>query len=177
MPYHEDINKVSETTVNSHENHQNEFPLQVRMIVPPDLYHIQPRSIQVWNCDEIGLDPNGKWRKVVCTYKYFQRERMWKGQTGERTPFWCTLLVFTRADGKCFMPPVIFHQAKEYYQDTHRNIPLDWTVHHTSSGYIDRYGWLNIMAQLSNICGSSPLNKQILFFNGHDSYFDNRTPT
>ena len=67
MSDHEDINKVSEITVNSHENHQNEYPFQVQMIVPPNLQQIQPIATQVWNCDEIGLDPNGKWRKVVCT--------------------------------------------------------------------------------------------------------------
>ena len=39
ISYHEDINKVKETTVNSYENHHNEFPLQVRTIVPPDLHH------------------------------------------------------------------------------------------------------------------------------------------
>ena len=71
MSYHEDINKVSKTTVNSHENHHNEYPFQGRTIFPPDLHQIQPRATQVWNCDEIGLDPNGKWRKVLCTYKYF----------------------------------------------------------------------------------------------------------
>ena len=69
MSYHEDINKVSETTVNSHENHQNKIHLQVRTIVPPDFHHIQPRATQVLNCDEIGLDPNGKWLNFVCTYK------------------------------------------------------------------------------------------------------------
>ena len=60
MSDHEDINKVSKTKVNSHDNHH-------RTIVPPDLHQIQPRATQVWNCDEIGFDPNGKWRKVVCT--------------------------------------------------------------------------------------------------------------
>ena len=72
MPDHGDINKVSETKLNSHENHQNESPSQVRMIVPTDLHQIQPRSTQMWNCDEIKLDPNGKWRKVACNYKCFQ---------------------------------------------------------------------------------------------------------
>ena len=102
---------------------------------------------------------------------------MWKVQTGERTPFWCTLLVFTRADRQCFMPPVIIHQAKEYSEDLHHNIPLDWTVHHTSSGYMDRDGWLKAMTQFSNICGASPVNNQILFFGGHDSHFDDRSLT
>ena len=64
MSDNEDINKVSETKVNSHDNHH-------RTIIPPDLHQIQPRATQVCNCDEIGFDPNGKWRKVVFTYKYF----------------------------------------------------------------------------------------------------------
>ena len=100
MSDHEYINKVRKTTVNSYENNHYEYPFQIRTIVPPDLTQIQPRATKVWNCDEIGLDPNGKWHKVVCTYKYFQGERMWKVQTGERAPFYCTLLVFTRADGQ-----------------------------------------------------------------------------
>ena len=28
------------------------------------------------------------------------------------------------------------------------------------------------MTQFSNICGASPVNNQILFFDGHDSHFD-----
>ena len=64
MSDHEDINKVSETKVKSHDNHH-------RKIVPSDLHQIQPRATQVWNYDKIEFDPNGKWRKVVCTYKYF----------------------------------------------------------------------------------------------------------
>ena len=82
MSYHRDINEVSETTVNSHENHQNEFTFQVIKIVPPGLHQSQPIATKVWNCDEIGLDPSGKWRKVVCTSKYFQGEITWKAQTG-----------------------------------------------------------------------------------------------
>ena len=72
ISYHRYMNKASKTTVNAHDNYQNEFPLQVRMIVPPELHQIQPIATQVWNCDKIGLDPNVKWRKVVCTYKYFK---------------------------------------------------------------------------------------------------------
>ena len=75
------------------------------------------------------------------------------------------------------MPPVIVHQAKEYSQDLHHNIPLEWTVHHTSSGYMDRDGWLKAMTQFSNICSASPVNNQILFFDGNDSHFINRALT
>ena len=92
MSDNEDINKVSETKLNSHENHH-------RTIVPPDLHQIQLRATQVWNCDEIGFDPNSKWHKVVCTYKFFQGKILWKVKTGEHAPFWCNLIVFTISDG------------------------------------------------------------------------------
>ena len=102
---------------------------------------------------------------------------MWKVQTGERAPLCFTLLVFNRAGGRLFMPPVVVHQAKEYSQDLHHNIPFDWTVHHAPSVYMDRDGCLKAMTQFSNICGTSPVNNQILFFNGHDSHFDDRALT
>ena len=102
---------------------------------------------------------------------------MWEVKTAECAPLWCTLLVLTRADGQCFIPPVIFHQEKEYSQDIHHNIPFDWTVHHTPSGNMYIYGWLKAMSQLSNICGDSPVNNKILFLDGQDSHFDDLTLT
>ena len=115
------------------------------MIISCDLNGIQPRYIQVWNCDGVGFDPNVMWHKVICVYKVFQGELKWKVQTAEQSPFWCTLIVFNQADGKCFIPPFIVHQSKEYYQYLYLNIPLDWIFHHTSSGYMYRYGWLKTM--------------------------------
>ena len=144
------------------------------MIIPSDLKDIQPRATQVCNCDEIGFDTNIGWIKFICTYNLFQGEQMWKVKTGEQAPFWCTLLAFTRADGKCFMPPIIVPQAKEYYQDLHFNIPLVWKVHHTPFGYMDRDGCLKATKQLCNICSASPVNIQIIFFDGHESHFDER---
>ena len=70
------------------------------------------------------------------------------------------------------MPPIIVHQSKEYSQDLNYNIPLDCIFHHTPSSYMDRYGWLKSMTQLSNVCSASPINNQILLFDGHDSHFD-----
>ena len=141
------------------------------MITPSGINYIQPIASQVCNCNKIGFDPNIRWNKVICTYKLSQGERMWKVQTGEWAPFWCTLLDFTQYDGKWFMPPIIVHQSKYYYQYIYSNIPLGCTVHHKSSGYIDREGWLNSMTQFSNVCGASPANNQTRFFNGHDSHF------
>ena len=75
------------------------------------------------------------------------------------------------------MPPVVVNQSNEYSQYLHHNIPLDWKVHHTSSGYMDIDEWLKAMTQSSNICGASPVNNQILFFDGHDIHFDDRALT
>ena len=38
---------------------------------------------------------------------------------------------------------------------------------------MDRDVWLKTMTQFSNICGASPVNNQILFFDGHESHFEN----
>ena len=111
ISYHRYMNKASKTTVNAHDNYQNEFPFRPITIVPHDLHQIKPRATQVWVCDEIGFDTDGKWHNVLCTYKFFQGSIMWRMQTGERAPFWCTLLVFNRDYGKWFMPPVVVHQA------------------------------------------------------------------
>ena len=68
----------------------------------------------------------------------------------------------------------MLHQAKDYSKDLHFNIPLDWIVHHTPSGYLDIYGWLKSMTQLSNLCNASPVKNWIIFFNGNDRHFDDR---
>ena len=99
---------------------------------------------------------------------------MLKVQTGERSPLWCTLLVFTRSGGQRLMPTIIVHQAKEYCQDLQFNIPLDWGAHHTAYGYMDKCGWLQAMDQFSNVCGNHPVKNKTIFFNGHDSHFDDR---
>ena len=65
------------------------------MSVHDDLEDIMPTPGQVWNCDKIRIDPNGKWPRVMCTYKWCGIERVWKTQEGS-----CTILVhnviFTR---------------------------------------------------------------------------------
>ena len=171
---HRQARKVNKELEDSRDNAENNQPFLQNMNIPFDLNDIQPRATQVWNCDEIWFYPNGRWNKVICTYKFFQGELMWKVQTGEWAPFWCTLIVFTWAYGKCFMSPIIVHQYKEYSKDLHFNITLDLIVHHTPYGYMDRDGWLKAMIQFSNICGASLVNNQIIFFSGHYSHFDDR---
>ena len=49
--------KVSDSKYNIDKNQ----PLQKNMNITSNLKYIKPISTQVWNCDEIGFDPNGYW--------------------------------------------------------------------------------------------------------------------
>ena len=142
--------------------------------VPQDLKEIQPHPYQVWNCDEIGFNPNGSWLRVAYTYILFTGIRIWKYQTGERSPFWCTALIFTRYDGQCFMTPLIVHQAENCNNVIHWNPPSDWLVQNTTSGYIERDGWMKAMSLFSRTCVSNKINPQDLFFYRHGINFDDR---
>ena len=66
------------------------------------------------------------------------------------------------------------HQGANYTQDLHWNLPSDWLVHCTPSGYMDRDGWMKAMSLFSSTYGSSKMKPQVLFFDGHDSHFDDR---
>ena len=39
---------------------------------------------------------------------------------------------------------------------------------------MDRYGWHKSMSHFPSMCCSSLLNPQVLFYDGHDSHFDDR---
>ena len=100
------------TKLKTHVKRQKTNLLQ-NMNIPTELNEILLRAAKVWNCDEIGLDSNGRWNKVICPYELFSGEEMWKVKTGEQAPLWCTLLVFTQSNEQCFMPPNIMHHLKE----------------------------------------------------------------
>ena len=138
--------------------------------LPPDLEKIQPCPSQCLNCDEVGIDSNGNWRKNVI-YKWCTGDQIWKVQTGERVPFWCSLF-FTRVDRQCFIPPVVVHQSITMSADLIYGIPDDWIVHVTPSGYMDRDGWYKAIRQFWKLSGTHAGNQQVLFFDGHNSYWD-----
>ena len=56
-------------------------------IIPENFESIQPRADQVWNCDEIGINPNGKWQQIFCAYKWCKLNNIWKTQDGKHAPF------------------------------------------------------------------------------------------
>ena len=82
--------------------------------VPPYLKDIQPFPSQVYNFDDILFDMNGIWCNMVCTYKLFTGERIWRRQTCERAPFWYIALIRTYNNEQCFVPPVLMHQSMHY---------------------------------------------------------------
>ena len=44
----------------------------------------------------------------------------------------------------------------------------------TPSGYMDRDGWMKATSLFSSTDGASKINPQVLFFDVHDSHFDDR---
>ena len=70
----EEAKKLNEELEDSRDNDDKNQPILQKNIIPSDLNDIQPRATQLWNCNEVGLDPNGRCSKAVCTYKFFYVE-------------------------------------------------------------------------------------------------------
>ena len=106
----------------------------------------------------------------------FQGKIMWKVQTGERAPFWCPYLYFQDlvemlyASHCCSPIQGVLPRSPSQH-------PIDWTVYHTPYVYMSIDGCIKSMNQFSNICCVYPVNNQILFFDVHDSHFNNRDLT
>ena len=81
--------------------------------------------------------------KIVCTYKFFTGDRIWKSQTSELSLLWFTDLIFIHYNGQCSPPTpsagALEHQLQPRYtlQRTHR-----LGIHNMPSGYMDHYGWV-----------------------------------
>ena len=166
--YHGEEKRVREViTIDEAEQNINELTK-----VPEDLQDVLPRPDQIWNCDEVGIDPNGKWHKIVCTYKWCKNEKVWRTQDGEKAPFWVTFLFFTRADGQCFVPCTVVHQASHTTLAHASNLPSNWVLHTTPSGYMDRDGWFKTVKKFTEYVHASEGEPLFLFFDGHDSHWD-----
>ena len=85
-------------------------------------------------------------------------------EKGEWESLCCMLIVLKRAYGQYFMLPIFLHQANNYSQYIHFNIPLVWIVHHTPSRYthlltlITEYFIYN-KDSISHLSPVSPLNR------------------
>ena len=81
-------------------------------------------------------------------------------------------LVFKRADGQCFIPPTIEHKSANLSGAHAINLPTNWILHSTPSGYMDHDGWLKTAYAFVRLCGANSMNPQFLFIDGHDSHWD-----
>ena len=71
MSEHEEANKFNEELKDSRDKDDNNQPILQKTIIPYDLNCIQLRAPQVWNCNEVGFDPNGILIKFICAYIFF----------------------------------------------------------------------------------------------------------
>ena len=134
----------------------------------------RPRADQIWNGDEIGIAPNGKFRKTFSGRRP-RGQRGFRTVTGEKNPFWTTLFFFTRADGARLVPPMVIHQggtATHMPSSVATDLPDDWGVHCTPSGYMDRNGVRVLCERFVKYSGACAENPQYLYWDGHDSHWD-----
>mmetsp|Transcript_35120 Transcript_35120/g.88745 ORF Transcript_35120/g.88745 Transcript_35120/m.88745 type:complete len:138 (-) Transcript_35120:277-690(-) len=67
---------------------------------------------QFSNANEMGMDPCGRWSKVVL----FKGQKVhYHVQDREKVPFHATIVLFTCADGSGRVKPSIIHQGPEGY--------------------------------------------------------------
>ena len=69
---------------------------------------------------------------------------------------------------------MVAHQRTHHTQDLHYNIPSDWVIQNSLSGYMGRDAWHKFMFHFASLCFSYPLNPQVLFYDVYDSSFDDR---
>jgi hypothetical protein len=101
---------------------------------------------------------------------WFEAERTFRVQTGEKAAFWLTVFFWTRADGQLPIPPFVVHQAEEMSEFLCLNLPADWGVHCASSGYMDAEGWRKVTAHFLMYC--PPARPVFTFFDGAEGHFD-----
>ena len=65
-------------------------------------------------------------------------------------------------------------QRAHYTRYLHHNIPSDWVIQNSLSGYRDRDGWNKSMSHFASMFCYSPLNTQVIFYNFHDRHFYDR---
>lgn len=70
----------------------------------------------MYSYDEKGVDANGKWaavfvNAVVDVDGVKVSKRSFRTTTGEKSPFWTTVGLWTRADGQCPVDPIVVHQS------------------------------------------------------------------
>ena len=135
-----------------------------------------PPKEQIWNGDETGCTTNAKFPPSF-TLGGDGSVRGFTLVTGERSTFWTTMFYWIRADGEVPVAPTVVHQGGKDDELPARftwGLPDDWTIHNTSSGYMDRTGFYYCIDSLVRYIRDRDGNNnqhQFIFIDGHDSHF------
>lgn len=137
----------------------------------------QPNADQIYNGDEIGIDPNGSFLNYFTNWARTQLQRFFRIVTGEKAPFWTTVFYYSCADGTHCVPPVIVHKgggAQTVGANFIRGLPDKWYFHSTPSGYMDAEGFRAVAESFIAYTKPRPDYPMFLFIDGHESHWDSR---
>ena len=145
---------------------------------------------QIMNGDEVGFDPEGCTGRVEC---FTGRRNMQSLTTSEHAAFWCTVFSVTKADGT-LLPPVVLHQGvdNELSQASCSlgdaftsdpaitgsehgppNVPRDWMVRQSSSGYMTEEIWMDVANHIILNCPRAN-GPYLLYIDGHGSHWNEK---
>lgn len=140
--------------------------------IPPE----GPPTNQKWNGDEKGFTTNSKFPPSFSMLNNIVRN--FTIVSGEKSTFWTTMFYWICGDGEVPVAPIVVHQggsdtempAKFLY-----GLPENWSVHNTSSGYMDKSGFYicveALVLHIRNRDGNNDQH-QFVFLDGHDSHWD-----
>lgn len=129
-----------------------------------------PENDQIYGGDEIGLNPSGhRNRAVVCSLLRKVTTRVVASEGG-KADFWVTFFFWIRADGQFIIPPAVVHSAAQMAEFYVLNLPSDWCVHCSPSGYMDRDGWLKVTRHFIAHCG--PKRPLYAYYDAYDAHWD-----
>lgn len=131
-----------------------------------------PEADQVFNGDEIGLDP---FTKHGPSYSLTGSSCHNTTIGYEKSPFWVSMFFFTRADGDLSIPPMIVHQSEcteRIAEGFVHGLDPTWLVSSTSSGYFDQSCFQHLAAKFVEHCGATAEKPVYLFLDGHDSHWE-----
>lgn len=129
-----------------------------------------PENDQIYGGDEIGLNPSGHRNRAVVVSLLRKITARVVGGEGGKAEFWVTFFFWIRADGQFVIPPCVVHSCAQLSEFYVLNLPEDWCVHCSPSGYMDRDGWLKVNRHFKKYCG--PKRPLYQYYDAHDSHWD-----
>jgi len=131
----------------------------------------RPQRHQMYCYDEFGLDPDGKYVKVICFRKPGQRHFQYT--SGEKSPFLVTVGLTVRGDGVNNVPPIVVHQSSQKTALHVDKLPGNWLTDTSESGYITQPQYEDYLDNFEETVSHSSTDPVFLFA---DAYIAHMTP-